>query len=56
MNEKAGVTLLQFGEVNAAKKVGWEVIFQNSGSQGPGRVSPSGSSRAAPSSRFLMFV
>ena len=45
------VTLL--GKYAQQKQVGWEVIFfQNLGSQGPGRVSPGGSSRAAPSTFF----
>ena len=45
------ITLL--GKYVQQKKVGWEVIFQNSGSQGPGRVSPGGSSRAAPIEPFF---
>ena len=44
------VTLL--GKYAQQKQVGWEVIFQNLGLQGPGRVSPGGSSRAAPSTFF----
>ena len=44
------VTLL--GKYAQQKQVGWEVIFQNLGSQGPGRVSPGGSLRAAPSTFF----
>ena len=54
--EKAGVTLLHFWESTRSKKgSAGRSFFQNSGSQGPGRVSPGGSSRAAPSSRFFMF-
>ena len=46
---KAGVTFLHFCGVHAAKKrLAGRSFFQNSGSQGPGRVSPGGSSRAAP--------
>ena len=54
--DKAGVTLLHFWETTHSKKR-WagRSFFQNSGSQGPGRVSPGGSSRAATSSRFFMF-
>ena len=37
------------------KRFAGRSFFQNSGSQGPGRVSPGGSLRAAPSSRFFMF-
>ena len=42
-----------FGEVRTAK-TSWlgGHFFQNLGSQGPGRVSPGGSSRAAPSTFF----
>ena len=54
--EKAGVTLLHFwGTTRSKKRLAGRSFFQNSGSQGPGRVSPGGSSRAAPSSRFFMF-
>ena len=49
------VTLLQLGKYAQQKQVGWEVTFQNLGSQGPGRVSPGGSSRAAPR-LFLQLV
>ena len=55
-HEKAGVTLLHFwGSTCSKKRLAGRSFFQNSGSQGPGRVSPGGSSRAAPSSRFFMF-
>ena len=47
------ITLL--GNYTQQKKVGWEVIFSELGLAGSGRVSPGGSSRAAPSSRFFMF-
>ena len=47
------VTLL--GKYAQQKQVGWGSFFQNIGSQGPGRVSPSGSSRAVPST-FLQLV
>ena len=40
------VTLL--GKYAQQKQVGWEVILQNSGPQGLGRVSLGGSSREAP--------
>ena len=54
--EKAGVTLLHFWRTTHSKKrLAGRSFFQNSGSQGPGRVSPGGSSRAVPSSRFFMF-
>ena len=44
------VTLL--GKYAQQKQVGWEVIFSELGFEGPGRVSPSGSSRAAPLTFF----
>ena len=44
------ITLL--GDYAQQKQVGWEVIFQNTGSQSPGCVSPSGSLRAAPLTFF----
>ena len=47
------ITLL--GKYVQQKRLAGRSFFQNSGSQGPGRVSPGGSSRAAPSSRFFMF-
>ena len=54
--QKAGVTLLHFwGSTCSKKRLAGRSFFQNSGSQGLGRVSPGGSSRAAPSSCFFMF-
>ena len=54
--DKTDVTLLHFwGSTRSKKRLAGRSFFQNSGSQGPGRVSPGGSSRAAPSSRFFMF-
>ena len=47
------VTLLGKYAQQILKPVGWEVIFQNLGSQGLGRISPSGSSRAAPLTFFV---
>ena len=47
------ITLL--GKYMQQKKVGREVIFSELGFAGSGRVSPGGSSRAAPSSRFSCF-
>ena len=44
------VTLL--GKYAQQKQVGWEVIFSELGFAGSGRVSPGGSSRAAPSTFF----
>ena len=54
--QKAGVTLLHFwGSMCSKKRLAGRSFFQNSGLQGPGRVSPGGSWRAAPSSRFFVF-
>ena len=54
--EKASVTLLHFwGSTCSKKRLAGRSCFQNLGSQGPGHVTPGGSSRAAPSSRFFMF-
>ena len=48
-------TLLHFwGSTCSKKRLAGRSFFQNSGSQGPGRVSLGGSSRAVPSSRFFM--
>ena len=44
------ITLL--GNYAQQNKLAGRSIFQNLGSQGPGRVSPGGSSRAAPSTFF----
>ena len=46
--------VMLLGNYAQQKQVGcsWEVIFQNLGSQGLGRISPSGSSRAAPLTFF----
>ena len=50
---KAGVNLLRFwGSTHSKNKLAGRSFFQNLGSQGPGRVSPGGSSRAAPSTFF----
>ena len=49
------ITLWGPGSTCSKKRLAGRSFFQNLGSQGPGRVSPGGSSRAAPSSRFLMF-
>ena len=56
MYQKAGVTLLHFwGSTCSKKRLAGRSFFQNSGSQGPGQVSPGRSLRAVPSSRFFMF-
>ena len=44
--------IMLLGKYAQQKQVGWEVIFQNLGLQGSGRVSPGGSLRAAPSFFF----
>ena len=50
---KASVNLLCFwGSTHSKNKLAGRSFFQNLGSQGPGRVSPGGSSRAAPSTFF----
>ena len=54
-NKKLVLTDYTLGKYMQQKKVGWEVIFSELGFAGSGRVSPDGSSRAAPSSRFFMF-
>ena len=42
------------GQYMQQKRLAGRSFFQNLGSQGPGRVNPSGSLRAAPSCRFFM--
>ena len=42
------------GEYMQQKKLAGRAFFQNTGSQGLGRKSPGGSSRAVPSSHFFM--
>ena len=43
-----------WGSSCSKKRLAGRSFFQNTGSQGPGHVSPSGSSRAAPSSHFFL--
>ena len=51
--KKAGVNSLHFwGITHSKNKLAGRSFFQNLGSQGPGRVSPGGSSRAAPPTFF----
>ena len=53
--EKVGVTLLLiWGSTCSKKRLAGRSFFQILGLQGPGRVSPSGRLRAAPSSRLFM--
>ena len=44
-----------WGSTCSKKRLAGRLFFHNSGSQGSGRVSPSGSSRAAPWSHVFMF-
>ena len=44
-----------WGSTCSKKRLAGRSFFQNSGSKGPGRVSPGGSFRAVPLSRFFMF-
>ena len=50
---KAGVNSLRFwGSTHSKNKLAGRSFFQNLGSRGPGRISPGGRSRAAPSTFF----